>query len=394
MIWLNDKAKAYLKVQERHFEKLVARIVDFQNDWDGCDPVWRFCWQDRKRKWYKTCISYYNGVYFVANTGDSRYRNSWVWEIKPNEFCREYDDGSREHHPWPEVGQLEDMSGWLDLIEKDWLLVWRKVEKEWPKDRRSGFVPRAVVHRYVPKFPRQGELAGEETVRKFCEIVESKYYSPYRDKEPEAYLKDMTAGDYLELVRIGLEATVDALRDPDRPMSGADYYSKNAYNFSSGTILDVPRDSSEEFRKWLKEEEPYGWHDGGHQFWIGPGRIHLGVHLEKPHGSKAEVYKVSLCANFAWTAYNLARMAVAYHERGIYVDLHDYEEIRKVLLAEDELAIVEHGGDTRYAGHNGAYESIWLSDIGSRYASLKDFVRWNRLPMLRPREYKYNPIVV
>ena len=106
------------------------------------------------------------------------------------------------------------------------------------------------------------------------------------------------------------------------------------------------------------------------------------------------MYKVSLWANFAWTAYNLARMAVAYHERGIYVDLHDYEEIRKVLLAEDELAIVEHGGDTRYAGHNGAYESIWLSDIGSRYASLKDFVRWNRLPMLRPREYKYNPIVV
>ena len=42
-----------------------------------------------------------------------------------------------------------------------------------------------------------------------------------------------------------------------------------------GTILKVPRDSPEEFWKWIKEKEPYGWHDGGHQFWIGPGRIHL-----------------------------------------------------------------------------------------------------------------------
>ena len=83
----------------------------------------------------------------------------------------------------------------------------------------------------------------------------------------------------------------------------------------------------------------------------------------------------------------------AFYERGIHVALYDYENIRKALLAEDELAIVESGGDTRYAGHHGAFESIFLSDIGSRYTLLKDFVRWNRLPILRPREYLYNPIV-
>lgn len=49
--------------------------------------------------------------------------------------------------------------------------------------------------------------------------------------------------------------------------------------------------------------------------------------------------------------------------------------------------------ETRYAGHNGALESIWLSDIGSRYATLKEFVRWKPLPMLRPREHRYNPII-
>ena len=167
----------------------------------------------------------------------------------------------------------------------------------------------------------------------------------------------------------------------------------NGYNRSLGSIFDVPRDSPEEFRKWIKEEKPYGWHDGGHQFWIGPGRIHLSVHLEKPQGHEKEQYKVTLSAWFAWTAYNLARMAVAFYDCGIDVYLYDYENIRKALLAEDDLAIVERGGDTRYAGHNGAFESIWLSEIGSRYATLKEFVRWKPLPMLRPREHKYNPII-
>ena len=173
---------------------------------------------------------------------------------------------------------------------------------------------------------------------KFCELVEGKYYSPVCEKEGRFYRKDMTADDYLELVRIGLEATVDAERHADRPMTGEDYYKMNGYNCSSGSIFDVPRNSPEEFRKWIKQEEPYGWHDGGHQFWIGPGRIHLSVHLEKPHGQKEELYKVTLSAWFAWTAYNLARVAVAFYEHGMHVDLCDYENIRKALLADCGLA--------------------------------------------------------
>lgn len=203
----------------------------------------------------------------------------------------------------------------------------------------------------------------------------------------------MTAGDYLDLVGIGLEATRDANRRKDGKMTGADYYSMNGYNMSSGTILEVPRDSPEEFRKWIKEEEPYGWHDGGHQFWIGPGRIHLSVGLRKPEWAKKEMYEIHLSAWFAWTAYNLARMAVAFYERGIHVRLRDSEAIRKALLAEDTLAIVEDEGDTRYAGHNGEFETIRLSEIGSRYATIKDFVTWKRQPILRPRVYNYNPII-
>ena len=37
---------------------------------------------------------------------------------------------------------------------------------------------------------------------------------------------------------------------------------------------------------------------------------------------------------------------------------------------------------------------MWLSEIGSRYASVREFVRWKPLPILRPREHRYNPIVV
>jgi len=391
-MWMDDEAKAYVKRLEKMFGKLITRIVDFQNDWDRCDPIWRFCWKDRGRKWYEAKISYYEGVYYFINFGESWYDDSWIWEVKPGEFCKEYDRGAHERHPWPQVEQLEDLLKWLDRVERDWMSVCRMVEKEWPNDRRDGFVPRAVVYRYVPNFARQDKLAGEKTVRKFCEIVEGKYYSPRYDEEKRFYRKEMTAGEYLELIRVGLEATVDARRLKGRAMTGEDYYKMNSYNGSSGTILKVPRNSPKEFRRWIDGKFPDCSHDGGHQFWVGPGRIHLSVDRDKPCGENEEMYKVSLSACFSWTAYNLARMAVAFYEHGDHVDLCDYEAIRKALLAEDDLAIVEQGGDTRYAGHNGAFESIWLSEIGSRYANIRDFVRWNPLPMLRPREHHYNPI--
>ena len=201
-------------------------------------------------------VSYYNGVFYIANWGEDRYRDFWMWEIKLGEFCREHDNGSHDHHPWPRVELLEDMLASLDAAEKDWLRIYRKVKKEWPNNRRNGYVPRAIVHRYVPKFPRQDKLAGEETVRRFCELVEGKYYSPSYEEEDRFFRKEMTAGDYLELVRIGLEATVDAERCTDRPMTGEDYYKMNGYNRSLGSIFDVPRESPDEFRKWIKEEEP------------------------------------------------------------------------------------------------------------------------------------------
>lgn len=196
MIWFSEEAEAMRVQLEKLFQRLVIRIVDFQNDWDRCDPIWRFCWLDRRKKWYRMQISHYEGVYFFVNIGESWYRDSWVWEVKPGEFCREHDDGSHDHHPWPGIAQLEDMLAWLDGIEEDWLRVYRKIEKEWPNSRRDGFVPRAVVHRYVPKFPRQDKLAGEETVRKFCEIVEGKHYDKFRGSEYRFYRKGVSQVDH------------------------------------------------------------------------------------------------------------------------------------------------------------------------------------------------------
>ena len=114
MMWLSDEAEACLKQLEKPFCRLVVRIADFQNDWDRCDPIWRFCWQDRRRKWYAARVSYYNGVYYVSNFGESWYRDSWIWEVKPGEFCREYDNGAHDHQPWP-IALPKDFVRWNRL---------------------------------------------------------------------------------------------------------------------------------------------------------------------------------------------------------------------------------------------------------------------------------------
>ena len=105
-MWFGEETEVLLKQLETSFNRLVERIVDFQNDWDRYDPIWRFCWQDRHRRWQETQISYYNGVFFMANWGEDRYRDFWMWEIKLGEFCREHDNGSHDHHPLPRVEHL------------------------------------------------------------------------------------------------------------------------------------------------------------------------------------------------------------------------------------------------------------------------------------------------
>ena len=95
MIWLGEEAKALLKQLEKLFKNLVIRITDFQNDWDRCDPIWRFCWQDRRGRWYETQISHYDGVYFIVNWGDALFAKYGVMTARELEsrheiFLEEY----------------------------------------------------------------------------------------------------------------------------------------------------------------------------------------------------------------------------------------------------------------------------------------------------------------
>lgn len=380
-----EERAAYVKI-EAPMQRLVARVGDFQHSFDGWDPVWTILFQDRRKRWNALHVSYYNGDYFISCRVLDMWRQSWQWKLRPGEYCKPDANAISFHDDWPEVMTIEDALAWLDDVERDWVRMYRRLERDWPKRFREGRIARALVERYVPQFPKQRELAGSETVKYFCELVESHYYA--REDDERFFMDDMTAGDYLELCRIGLSA-IDEKKDSQRPLSGAEYYARHSYNGSLGSILKLPPDSPEEFRKWIKEDEPYGWHDGGHQFWIGPGRIHLYASLEEDQRTRRERYRVSFTACFACTAFNLVKMAVAFHKAGRHVYLHGAKTLRDVMLACDEIEIVPEGGDTRYSGGGKNFEKIELYDLGGRFVNVRDYVNWKPLPILRPRVLEY-----
>ena len=82
-------------------------------------------------------------------------------------------------------------------------------------------------------------------------------------------------------------------------------------------------------------------------------------------------------------------MAVAFHKAGKHVYLHGAKALRDVMLACDELEIVPEGSDTRYSGGGKHFEKIELNELGSRFVNVRDFVKWNPLPILRPRVLGY-----
>ena len=380
-----EERAAYAKI-EAPMLRLIARIGDFQHSFDGWDPVWTVHFQDRRKRWNSLHVSYYNGNYFISCHVLDMWRQYWQWKVRLGEFCKLDENAICFHNDWPEASTIEDALAWLDEVERDWVGMYRRLECDWPKRFREGRIARMFVERYVPQFPKQSEHAGDEVVKYFCELVERHYYA--NEDDERFFVDKMTAGEYLELCRIGLSA-LDDKKDARHPLSGAEYYSRNSYNGSMGTILKIPRTSPEEFRKWIKEEDPYGWHDGGHQFWIGPGRIHLYASLDEDRRAKKEHYKLSFTACFASTAFNLVKMAVAFHKAGKHVYLHGAKALRDVMLACDELEIVPEGSDTRYSGGGKHFEKIELNELGSRFVNVRDFVKWNPLPILRPRVLGY-----
>ncbi len=380
-----EERVAYAKV-ETSMQRLITRVGDFQHSFDGWDPVWTILFQDRRKRWNVLHVSYYNGDYFISCRILDMWRQCWQWKLRPGEYCKPDENSFVLHNDWPDTTTIEDALNWLDDVERDWVGMYRRLERDWPKRFREGRVARALVERYVPQFPKQRELAGDQAVKYFCELVEKHYYA--REDDERFFVDEMTAGDYLELCRIGLSA-IDDKKDARHPISGPEYYARNSYNGSLGSILKLPPDSPQEFKKWIKEEEPYGWHDGGHQFWIGPGRIHLYASLDKGEKPKRERYRLSFTACFAWTAYNLVKMAVAFHKAGKHVYLHEAKTLRDVMLACDELKIVSEGSDTRYSSGGKQFEKIELYELGSRFVNLRDHVIWEPLPILRPRVLGY-----
>ena len=380
-----EERVAYAKV-ETSMQRLITRVGDFQHSFDGWDPVWTILFQDRRKRWNVLHVSYYNGDYFISCRILDKWRQCWQWKLRPGEYCKPDENSFVLHNDWPDTTTIEDALNWLDDVERDWVGMCRRLERDWPKRFREGRVARALVERYVPQFPKQRELAGDQAVKYFCELVEKHYYA--REDDERFFVDEMTAGDYLELCRIGLSA-IDDKKDARHPISGPEYYARNSYNGSLGSILKLPPDSPQEFKKWIKEEEPYGWHDGGHQFWIGPGRIHLYASLEKGEKPKRERYRLSFTACFAWTAFNLVKMAVAFHKAGKHVYLHEARTLRDVMLACDELKIVSEGSDTRYSSGGKQFEKIELYELGSRFVNLRDHVIWEPLPILRPRVLGY-----
>jgi hypothetical protein len=83
------------------------------------------------------------------------------------------------------------------------------------------------------------------------------------------------------------------------------------------------------------------------------------------------------------------KVGVAFHKAGKHVYLHGAKALRDVMLACDELEIVPEGSDTRYSGGGKHFEKIELNELGSRFVNVRDFVKWNPLPILRPRVLGY-----
>ncbi len=85
------------------------------------------------------------------------------------------------------------------------------------------------------------------------------------------------------------------------------------------------------------------------------------------------------------------RMFLGLCAAGMPISISDPEDIRKRLLAQDNIGIVScydslHRANQSYPEHQGVHDVMHYDDLGRYKRRIKPFIIWDQLPLLVPKK--------
>ena len=199
----------------------------------------------------------------------------------------------------------------------------------------------------------------------------------------------MTANDYFEYCKIGYLACLEKNESLDANLSGREMYQRYADGRDEG-LLEIDPDSAQEFADWIDHKHPKR-ERGGHPFEIkrGGNTTHIDLYVSRPHYQNDTSFEITLSGASIGRLKETILMFLAIHKAGLPISISNPEGIRKRILAQDNIGIIEeynslHRGWQEFDENEDVRDVMHLSDFGRYKRRLLPFITWEPLPILKP----------
>ena len=383
------------------FEEKIYSFLDdlklFQYKYDFGDRGWRVIFKHKKTKWHKMSVQQYQDTFYIGLMDNDDIPTLEVKLKKmvssrahslprsPFGYNREEDEEDREKIWTPYINSVQQ---WMKQVKRDWIKANAVVTRNYPLNYRSGYVSHALVRALIPDIYRLDLALGAKNVNKFLKIVESRYFY---DKS-KATCSKMTANRFFDYCKIAYIVAQEKDHTVDKNLSGKKMYEIYADGRHEG-LLDIDPDSEDEFSSWLDGTHPKK-ERGGHPWEIkrGGNTTHINLYVSRPDytNEKEKGFVITVGTHAVTRLAEALRMFLALYDAGMPIGISDSDSIYRRLLAQDNIGIVPnyeslHRANQDFPEDQDVHDVMYYDDLGKHKRRIKDFIVWESLPMLVPK---------
>jgi len=359
----------------------LRELSNFDYQLSCTDSIWELIFPHGNSKWCHMHITKYKHTFYISHTDG----NNCGLEVVPKKSVQRINSFGFSSHEinrndpfntWE--SQIASARAWLKTVSKDWIKANKRVQEQYPLNRRFGIVPNSLIRTSLTDIYRIDKELGKTKSRKFIRLVENGYFF----KEENSIAESMTAKDYFEYCRIAYIAGKRKDDHVDKSLSGQEMYKQYADGRHEG-LLDIEENSKQDFSDWTDGKHPKRV-SGGHPWEIkrGGNTTHIDLSVYRPSSYRKEGFKIELRGAAINRLVETIKMFLAISDASLPISIANPEGIRKRLLAQDNIGITPcydslHRASQHFRDGQHVYDVLHYDDLGRYKRRITPFITWD-----------------
>jgi hypothetical protein len=352
----NDDTWSYwIPVSNGTFKQYQSWVAEDEDvDEEEIQEELKFIWDDKysnKEKWYRLnfSISHHSKEFCMSF-------DKYFMMIEKNGNLRGYKQLTMSNQHQLINFITKRLCDVIAVIIKDPEAYARALEKKLPKKYRFGRIQRDVFWEALDDKHRIDKILGKKRIQKFEKILD--------EIKEGRLLSKMTANDFFRYCAIGYDA--NRYKQLEVDWSPVKKYRSMADMRDEG-LTKIKGNSAKAFERWFTSDRI-----GGHPWEIcrGGNSTHISLYVSQVE----QQWKLILNGSSYVRVVETVKIALALYDQGVIVQLHDADEILRMITGQDYIGLVPY--------------DVWPRYCHACFPKEDNIIDFFRPSMLEKNEYK------